>query len=605
MLWPWSLHTDLDVELIKNGLIYRGFEEKNIIVLQNSKASKKAILDTFTSITNNLKYGDIFYFHFSGHGQQICDDNKDEIDGYDESLVCYAAKNKSSKSYNGEEHIRDDNLKKIIQELRKKTGSKGNIFFTIDACNSESMSREIKQEKKYGKFITSDCKNKLKEIRIDESGFDFTKEDNKVASFIIFSASMQHKKNKEIKISGTEDFIGPLSYFLYKGLTNKNIRTYKALFEHIKISFANNTKGQFPTAEGELNNFLFSDKISTHKQYSIIEKIENDSIVIINNGKLANITKGTILGIYNQDTQNQNESSKKADAVVIEAKAFSSRVKINKKINKKELKKMRFFIEKRQLQPHKIKLYMSYEIYENKYLLSVINKSKFILLESDSSKADIIVSQKIDNDSIKLSFYYTINKYNHSVKLINHNIEIKKKIMEICKNYNKTVILKNLEINNDKFKISAEVLPASNKKLGYFVFQSKQILKIKINNNSDYLLYYQLIDFQPDNKPNLICPYTEYRQSPTDFKLEPKGGSMEISLDISPPYGLEHFKIIASSQPLYQLPSIIEGISRNFTQEYTEFENFLTALIEGNEISYRTIVTNKCCTYDFVIITKQ
>ena len=74
--------------------------------------------------------GDIVFFHYSGHGQQIPDDNGDEIDAYDESLVPsdYVSQKDGSKN------IRDDEIGQLLDELKAKEPA--NVTISLDSCFS-------------------------------------------------------------------------------------------------------------------------------------------------------------------------------------------------------------------------------------------------------------------------------------------------------------------------------------------------------------------------------------------------------------------------------------------------------------------------------------
>lgn len=87
-----SINSVNDLPLIENALLKLGFKESDIKIIKEESATKKKIVSTLEDdFLNSLKPGDIAYFHFSGHGQQVQDLNSDELDGYDEALVPYDA----------------------------------------------------------------------------------------------------------------------------------------------------------------------------------------------------------------------------------------------------------------------------------------------------------------------------------------------------------------------------------------------------------------------------------------------------------------------------------------------------------------------------------
>ena len=141
-----------DVQLIKELLEKQAFDQKNVTYLLNKKATSTNLHQTFDSIIATLSNGDIFYFHFSGHGQQVGDlDPKnfpnikyikqDEEDGLDETLVLYNAPQRYFEGYDFSEHYYDDQLNFHLSRIQEKLGSTGQVIVVIDACHSGSVTR--------------------------------------------------------------------------------------------------------------------------------------------------------------------------------------------------------------------------------------------------------------------------------------------------------------------------------------------------------------------------------------------------------------------------------------------------------------------------------
>src|SRR3712207_4242514 len=84
-----NLSSQNDVKYIRAALQKNRYDDKDIETLINSNATKKNILNALEQLANKVATGDIVVFHFSGHGQQIQDNNGDEADGYDEALIPY------------------------------------------------------------------------------------------------------------------------------------------------------------------------------------------------------------------------------------------------------------------------------------------------------------------------------------------------------------------------------------------------------------------------------------------------------------------------------------------------------------------------------------
>ncbi|HNL83417.1 MAG TPA: caspase family protein, partial [Chitinophagaceae bacterium] len=132
-----NLSSERDLQYMKAALLENGFTENNIVTIVNEKATKKAMVVALDKLADKAMAGDIVYFHFSGHGQQIQDDAKDgkldEADGYDEALIPYDAKGMWDEvDYKGQNHFRDDLLEEKLIAIRRKVGSKGSVVVVLD-----------------------------------------------------------------------------------------------------------------------------------------------------------------------------------------------------------------------------------------------------------------------------------------------------------------------------------------------------------------------------------------------------------------------------------------------------------------------------------------
>jgi hypothetical protein len=144
----WNpIHADNDLKILIPALEKQGFMKKNIMILQNEQATKNDIVNAFNLLSEKSGQNDSVFIHFSCHGQQMEDDNGDEPDGLDESLIPYDAKMFFKAGiYEGENHLRDDEVDTYLLPVRKKLGNKGNLIVSLDACHSQSGSRGDDEE---------------------------------------------------------------------------------------------------------------------------------------------------------------------------------------------------------------------------------------------------------------------------------------------------------------------------------------------------------------------------------------------------------------------------------------------------------------------------
>jgi Caspase domain/Domain of unknown function (DUF4384) len=125
-----------DVLLQKNLLIYRfGFNPNDIKILTDEQATRQGILAAFEQhLINQAKPGDTVVFHFSGHGSQVVDPDKDTPDGLNSTLVPIDSGYKSS---GGEvQDIMGHTLFLLMYALKTD-----NVTVVLDSCHSGGAKR--------------------------------------------------------------------------------------------------------------------------------------------------------------------------------------------------------------------------------------------------------------------------------------------------------------------------------------------------------------------------------------------------------------------------------------------------------------------------------
>ena len=234
-----SIHGDDDV----NKLLAPRLKEKGFVVttLVNEQATRAGIINTLHKFINSCKVGDCVLVHFSAHGQPFEDFNKDERPYlYDQSIAPYDA-HKSYKLgvYEGTKHIVDDELSHYFQQLKNQLGNNGELFITIDVCNSDGMARneeinpmhcdsiEIERGSEYAfKFYGNAHSIKLIPPAKLKGGAPMT----------IVCACQKNEKNYEYKISPGEIY-GTLSYQMSKLISyNIDFNYWATIFEKRKYN---------------------------------------------------------------------------------------------------------------------------------------------------------------------------------------------------------------------------------------------------------------------------------------------------------------------------------------------------------------------------------
>lgn len=232
-----NIHGANDVRLIAPVLTEQGFI---VDTLTDTDATANKIREMLKDLENKSEAGDIVFIHFSGHGQPVEDADRDEKDGWDESIIPVDAQKKYVKGgYEGENHILDDELNIIFTEIRRKTGPKGFVYVILDACHAGTSSRAYDEEEfirgttegfgPNGKYFTRPDSSKR-----TAQNFKISK-NKKFADICILEACRADEYNREIRRKGI--YYGPLSFYLVKAIQDKILGKDVGWIDLVKDAF--------------------------------------------------------------------------------------------------------------------------------------------------------------------------------------------------------------------------------------------------------------------------------------------------------------------------------------------------------------------------------
>lgn len=219
-----KINGDKDIPLVMEILATNGFEEQNIVTLQNHEATCAAILQGLENMITMAQAGDYLYIHFSGHGQQITDLDGDEDDHKDEAWLPYDAQaTYVEDKYEGQNHIIDDQLNRYLHRMREKVGETGKILVVADACHSGSGSRDLDDDDTlvvrgvFTDFVISKFKKPKQASAV-----------NYPIEWTFVSACKSYQSNYEYQGKGS------LTYALYQEKDNFSILSTDEMEESVK-----------------------------------------------------------------------------------------------------------------------------------------------------------------------------------------------------------------------------------------------------------------------------------------------------------------------------------------------------------------------------------
>jgi len=567
--WP-NISCDKDVELVKPAYTNQGFTD--ITLLTDSNASHDGFVNAMKLLTAKTQKGDIILVHYSGHGQQIFDDNGDEPDGLDEALVTWGAPSEYYEGYIGEKHLRDDEFGMLLDELRTKAGSTGNVIVVIDACHSGTASRGI-AKKRGGKPALIppgySLKQNGKEINSGffSSGFKSRGALVSLSPMITYSASSFDEENSETS-DDAGNGVGSLSYAIAKALSkcNKDF-TYRTLFASVLSIMNQKVPQQTPMIEGEMDLALFNGKYVKQQPYFTLKEITEKKIVL-NAGTLTGVFENTKVAIYPSGTLNKENTTPVARGEIINAGSYQSVIKLEKEIPLKAAVDYWIFITEPSFKIFSVK----YNIrdFDDKNLAAQITerlnasgvamhdeKNPDIILNKDKDKLKIIrSSDSFVLDSLDAASSNSVDMIAAYIKIFSQN----KYLIDLASGFTADLKLTLLPCDENGKLTERKDTNA------FFEMRSGMHARIKVFNNSDQKIYYNIIDVQPDEQINPVIPLPNELtlKHAEQYVLEPNSEKeLPAILTITPPYGKEVFKIFAANEPFNLTTYIVNNTSQS------------------------------------------
>lgn len=562
-----SLSSENDIPLIREALKRQGFKEENIRIIRDKEATKQGILNGIQQqLIDKAKPGDICVFHFSGHGEQVFDDNGDEADGYDEALVTYDAPMEYQPGV--EKHLRDDEFGLKLEQIRTKLGSDGNLLVIIDACHSGTSTRSGLGNYRgtTTKYQPKGYSPKVSGKMINEGLFSLGESKPGQAPMSAFFASAASELNQECG----EEHCGSLSLAFSKALAKADAKTsYRGLFDNIRLEMSKSVPGQTPNAEGDLDKEIFGGKALGKPNYYTTDQIINKKKITISCGKIYGVFAGTTVSVYASNTYNRETAQPIAKGLLTTAGDYSSELELDKELSNDQLKTAWIFLDEVSFGDLSVTVTIkTKDAALNAQLKETVSKIRQAKLVPE--QGDVFIEQgaegfSADSIYISTSSDYRLGVFSKDVVGEERSALIAAKIGA----YGRAAYLRNLNMKNEELNVVFEFVPIDYKKAegnntaiikdlpiktikdasGNIVFQHDDRYNLRIINNGQERLYYNVLEIQPDNLVNVLFPSTN--QQAADCFINP-GDTVRLTriFKIGPPDGMNVVKLVAAKAPL-------------------------------------------------------
>lgn len=567
-----------DLELVKDLLVKQAFQQENTTILQDKSATAVNVHRAFDSIIQKVAPGDVFFFHFSGHGQQVMDADRkafpktkylaqDELDLKDEALVLYNAPLEWLDNYTLDEHFVDDQMNYYITAIRNKIGATGQVFLIIDACHSGSATRGAEARVVRGTKEICAPKDYETKMTNDESlGFDGDFKFNltkNTAPMVAFFGCKAEQVNSEISAPNGMSY-GSLTYFFTKSLTElKENASYQNLFSKVNekmiLAFRND---QQPVMEGDdLNSLLFNGGFIPQSPFFKLMKLDV-KYALIDGGMLNGVQVGDSIGFYSNTTSNIKDLKPLFSGIVSKANAYQSEVQFTKNYSGKLVDsiKYRAFITSPFNPGSTVKLKLEIESKSIRKEWNAFFKSQATIQLTDTN-FDYLIKDSVINGVSNYCIYLGGNLAN-PLQGMSHRSTAQAGeldwIMAALNHSSRIDVFRKLNADDSELKVKINMYPCIKDcfsenpifdtipAAGNFQVKENSCFKLIVQNESSKNAFINILDIDPTN---VLVWLDNDSHSTRNYPCKPNK-YFEFIAQVYDPYGSEQFKVIASDRPM-------------------------------------------------------
>ena len=240
-----------DVMGIRDVLLkFYGFEESNISVLMDDRATTDGILDRLKFLVQDVKPGDKIVMSFSGHGSQVVDKINNIANNHMDEIIC-----PSDLNFDNGNFITQDDIASIFKTIPDDIENKVTFDVIMDACHSGMGDREIfalsslsEQNDFKPRFLQPPLDIKCRESR-DLDSIKLLRDgsrqllDPKNIQFSLFAACKRNQTAADAYINGT--YNGAFSFYFCKNIKESQGKILRSdLVKRINLDLQQNGYSQ-------------------------------------------------------------------------------------------------------------------------------------------------------------------------------------------------------------------------------------------------------------------------------------------------------------------------------------------------------------------------
>lgn len=336
---PWrKLNTRRELADLRKVLRDRyGFRDADIVTMTEKdtgkvpKASAAGIRAMFRShLIQQAKPGAVVIFHFSGHGQQVADDDgtDQEADGRDETLVPADSVDQRA-SQGAKVNLRDDEIGKWLKELQGRMTHpdgrfEGSINVFVDSCHSGTVARGDLVERGRGWDVDIDGPEPPAPAAAAPQERGQSRSESIVdqpGAYVLLSAAQADQTAKEI------GDIGIFSRALVGALSRATSQTtYRSLYEEIRKEVQNTVGNQLPQYEGNIDQYVFGGAAPSPMPHVRVQVVRGE--LVLQAGTLHLVSVGSLYELHRPGVEPMTKETLLAEAEVSATAAERSMLRL-------------------------------------------------------------------------------------------------------------------------------------------------------------------------------------------------------------------------------------------------------------------------------------
>jgi hypothetical protein len=289
-----------------------GFPPEHVLKLTSpasggsSLPTRANILEAFREhLTENprIRPGDVVVIYYSGHGSQIPDEEGDEEDGFDETIVpCDAGPDRSKRE--DVLDISDDEISLMLEHLAERTR---NINLIFDSCHSGTVTRDLADapgQERHLPAATYPVEARPRAAAATTRSMGPSGWMPLSDGYVLLSACMADERAREDGFGfWRKKRFGLLTYYLLETMREVGTETtYYDIWDRLKVKVSSHNRWQNPQIEGAYERKVFGGAALPRRRFVEVSG-KDDRGVTLAAGVANGATLNSRFAVYPRDTQ--------------------------------------------------------------------------------------------------------------------------------------------------------------------------------------------------------------------------------------------------------------------------------------------------------------